>query len=166
MFKFSEDPHNKTTYFLIKNMSKNYKKGIKKALYKIGNDIKSEAKRLIKDEPKSGYIYRVIYKRGKRYINHIASAPGEPPANLSGDLAKSLAFKVRGSKGLDFGYEDAIVKYGKILEEGGITGKKKSVIIKARPYASKAVKNMERNMEKHLETQIRLATLKKMKTKK
>jgi len=163
MFKFSEDSQNRTTYFLLKNMSKNYEKGIKKAFYKIGNDLVREAKRLIVDEPKSGRIYKVIRKKGRRYVNHIASAPGEAPAKLSGDLASSLGFKVRGSKQLNFGYNDvtkkgAKVDYGMILETGGITGKNKSVRIAPRPYGSKAAKNMERNMEKHFEQQLKIAT--------
>jgi hypothetical protein len=60
------------------------KKELRKALRKVGNDLKKTAKALIL-APKSGIHY------GK----HVASLPGEAPASLTGALSNSMKVSVK-----------------------------------------------------------------------
>ena len=53
-------------------------------------------------------------KSGKRYGNHISSAPGQSPANWTGKLLKSI--KIQKMKGISFVYITA--KYAQFLEFG------------------------------------------------
>ena len=62
-------------------------------------------------------------KSGKRYGSHTSSAPGQSPANLTGELLKSI--KVQKTKGMSFVYITA--KYAQFLEFG--TSK-----MRARPF--------------------------------
>lgn len=65
--------------------------------------------------PKSGRIY--FYNKNGRRIRHIASAPSESHANLTGALNKEMNFKVTSPKEALFGYSNNS-KYGKFLELG------------------------------------------------
>ena len=62
-------------------------------------------------------------KSGRRYGSHTSSSPGQPPANWTGKLLKSI--KVQKSKGMAFVYVTA--KYAEFLEFG--TSK-----MRARPF--------------------------------
>lgn len=97
---------------------------------KIADDIQTEAIRRIVDGPKTGKVYRVktgermqnrangrfakgFHRVGNDYKMHTASAAGEAPANLSGDLAGSITVE-------DVNFGKAVVvgeDYGQILEE-------------------------------------------------
>lgn len=84
-------------------------RAIKRALYDVGKDMYAEARRLIKEGPKTGRKYKI---RGMRA--HTASAPGQAPANWTGKLRKSVGFKVRRDE-VEYGYK---IYYGKFLEDG------------------------------------------------
>ena len=53
-------------------------------------------------------------KSGRRYGSHTSSAPGQPPANWTGKLLRSI--KVQKMKGISFVYVTA--KYAEFLEFG------------------------------------------------
>ena len=76
---------------------------------------------------------------------HRASAPGQAPANLNGDLRNSLKYDIRGTKLLEF---SANTVYARALELGRNT-------IKPRPYLFRSVKENLRNIEKHFETELK-----------
>ena len=102
-----------------------------------GKILVKESRTLI-DKPKSGRLYRV--KRGARIINHRASAPGEAPAKLTGNLRSSIDYRVNGSSELNFGTN---LKYGLWLERG-------TKRIKPRPYLQKAIENRRADIEKFI----------------
>ena len=83
-------------------------RAIKRALYDVGKDMYAEVRRLIKEGPKTGRKYKV---KGR---THTASAPGQPPANWTGALRRSVGFKVRKNE-VEYGYK---IRYGEYLEEG------------------------------------------------
>src|ERR1700733_12957022 len=62
------------------------KRDLTKALRQIGKELKTDTKAMI-----------LAGGSGKQYGAHRASAPGEAPANLSGQLAASLKVSVRGT---------------------------------------------------------------------
>ena len=86
-----------------------HRRGLENALYEIGGEVVRETARLIINGPKTGRVYSF---RGQR---HRASAPGEPPANRTGRLARSGDFKVRNWQEMTVGETE---EYAKFLEDG------------------------------------------------
>jgi HK97 gp10 family phage protein len=151
------NPENRKVKVQIKNIVNYSKKGIRKGFYYLGKDLTKESQRLIKDPPKTGRIYRL--RKGGRIVRHQASAPGQPPANFTGSLRKSIDFIVRGTDQMEFGsrlyFPDRKgtpegVKYGKYLELG--TRK-----MAKRPFLLPAIKTNQRNAVTHFETQMKAA---------
>lgn len=114
-------------------------RALKRALYDIGYDMYKEARRLIKEGPKTGILYKI---KGKR--SHRASAPGEPPANWTGKLRRSVGFNVRKDE-VEYGYR---LFYGKFLEEG-------TVKMKERPGLRITYKNKMKNISNHFNYRFR-----------
>lgn len=113
-------------------------RAMKRALYDIGQDMYKEIRRLIKEGPKTGRKYRV---RGR---THTASAPGQPPANWTGKLRRSVSFKVRRTE-VEYGYKQY---YGKFLEKG--TPK-----MKPRPGLRITYKNKMGNIARHFDNRFK-----------
>lgn len=84
-------------------------RGLRNGLYEMGRENVKHTRNLIKDKRKTGRIYMI---KGKP---HQASAPGEAPATLSGELVRSVDYKVKGHTEMEFG--DGVF-YGKFLEDG------------------------------------------------
>jgi HK97 gp10 family phage protein len=78
-------------------------------------------------------------KSGRRYGSHISSAPGQSPANWTGELLKSI--KVQKMKGIAFVYITA--KYAQFLEFG--TSK-----MRARPFIIPAFIKTKRYIQDRL----------------
>jgi hypothetical protein len=86
-----------------------FRVGIREGLYELGRITQDEIVRLITTGPRTGRTY----KRPGR-PDHIASAPGEPPANDTGALAAGVDYVVRD---LEMEIGDT-VPYGVYLELG------------------------------------------------
>ncbi len=140
-----EDPRNKKAYRSINNIDENTRRGMRQAFFQYGNDLIKTANRQILEKPKGGRVYRV--RRGKRKFRHRASAPGESPANLSGNYRKSIGYKIRGSSQMIFGAGSAKVPYAVWLERG-------TRRMKPRPGLGNAVRATERNGVKYFSTNI------------
>jgi len=97
------------------------KRAARKAFYDIGKDLVKTAVALIDKKPKHGRVYRLTIGLGGRrrpLYNHFASAPGEAPAVITGELRESVNFTVHGSNKLQFGVDltRGNAPYGKFLE--------------------------------------------------
>jgi len=112
-----------------KHMMK-HRAGLESALYDIGSEVVRETERLIINGPKTGRVYSF---RGAR---HQASAPGEPPANRTGRLARSGDYIVRNWQEMTVG---ETAEYAGFLENG--TRKR----IAPRPHLIRAVNNQAQN---------------------
>ena len=128
------------------NLQRTQNSAIRKAFYSIGKDLVRSAVDAINTKPKSGRIYRISTGIGgktlKRLKDYRASAEGEAPGVITGDLRASINFNVIGSNQLQFGVDETRkgVTYGKYLEYGDLismTGQGSSKI-KPRPYLSKS----------------------------
>jgi len=110
-------PTHSTQKVLIKihNLKNVPKRATRRALYEYGSILRKKLKNAIKKKGRTGRTYN-IYRRGRK-TKHIASAPFETPANITGKLKKSVDFKVEGDYKMKFGYDDS-VDYGKHLEKG------------------------------------------------
>jgi hypothetical protein len=140
-FKVKSDENNRKIFLQVKDLENRTERSIRQSFYKIGTQLMKEARRSIIQGPKTGRVYRI--KGRKR--RHRASAPGEPPANLFGNLQKSVNFEVRGSKEMIFGAgNDSDVKYARILELGGNT---KFATIQPRPYLIRAINEKEKQTD-------------------
>jgi len=94
---------NKKAFNLIEQLKNKTNIAIRETWFSLGRDLKHEAEREILRRPKSGRTY-IVRTAGGRRRRHTASAPGETHANLSGDLRKSVSWKVHGAHRMDFGY--------------------------------------------------------------
>jgi len=129
------------------DIEKPHNRAIRKTLYEIGKDNVRHLRKMLRTGPRTGRIYTI---NGRR---HQASAAGEPPAKLSGDLARSVNYKVRGkasNKGsyeMEFGEGNKdTLKYGKWLEKG-TENEDGSVKMDARPHISVTVEDKQKDVE-------------------
>ncbi len=139
MIKIKEDSKNRKVFITIRDAEDIFDRGIRRGLYEIGRENVKHTRKLIFNPPKTGHLYMI------RGMLHQASAPGEPPANLTGKLRRSVDYIVRGSSQMEFGDKEL---YGKFLELG--TPK-----IKPRPHLSRTVKDKSRDNFNILQTEMR-----------
>lgn len=144
-FKITEPNSNRQIFIQLRNINRETKKAIRTAFFAIKKDLTDEARRLIKEPPKTGIVYLLRKKRGGRQFRHQASRVGESPANFTGNLSRGVGAKIRGSLQMDFG---DTAKYAKFLEKG--TSK-----IQPRPFLIAAIKNKERNTRQHFEMNLK-----------
>ena len=116
------------------NLKRHHARHINEALQQYGAMIVSELKRVISTGTRSGRVY---YYRGEA---HTASAPGEPPANISGKLMNSFEYKRTPSRLAIF----SELNYAPYLELG-------TEIMKIRPYF--VVTNIQHSPELHTKLQ-------------
>lgn len=140
MFGIREAGSNNKIFGRIRGMDSATRRGLRQGFFQIGWDLKRTANRQILSKKKSGRTY--LIRRGKTRRRHIASAPGESPANLSGKYRRSIGFKIQGTFKLIFGAGGTGVPYAKYLEKGTRN-------MKARPGLGNSVKANERNMRQH-----------------
>lgn len=106
---FKAAPGNAATWNKLATVSQGYRQGIRRGWFQLGKDLKKEANREILHGKKTGHIYKAVGKkiaprRARRRFRHQASAPFETHANLSGDLRRSIGWKVEGFSTRKFGY--------------------------------------------------------------
>lgn len=161
MFRFVADHQNKKILFVVSKNSWLVKRAIRQAFHEIGKDLTQYAKAEIKDDSKKhGRFYtrsiertqtntkgvKRIINRG-RSIKKRASAPGEFPANWTGDLQRSIDFNVISDTHIVFG---AKAPYAIYLEEG--TSK-----MQPRPFLKMSLENRRGQSINHLETEVKKA---------
>lgn len=101
--KVTTDRRNEREFARMRGIEQATRKGIRRAWFDLGRDLKGRANAEILRKPKGGRTY-IIRTRGGRTRRHVASAPGETHANLKGRLRRSLSWKVHGVDSMDFGY--------------------------------------------------------------
>lgn len=97
---------------------------IRQAWFEIGRKLVNDARRFIRTGPKTGRLYRI---KGRKRL-HRASRVGESPANLTGTLARSINFKIRGWRTMEFG---AATPYARRLESDEPDGLDRPYLIRA-----------------------------------
>jgi hypothetical protein len=148
---------NKKVFREINRIRPKARMAIRNAWFDIGKDLKNEANTEIKRKPKGGKTYYIRMKSGN-YRRHVASAPGETHANLSGALRKSVSWKVHGYYRMDFGYGFATgpssraPEYDHVIEDGFEFKDGRKIL--ARPSIGNAVKKIQRNATNEFHRQI------------
>ena len=146
MISFHEARSNVRAYRSLHNISMHTRQGIRNAFFALGKDLKQTSRRLILDPPKDGRIYHI--RRNGHTVKHRASAPGQPPANFTGNLRRSVDYTVNGSHEMRFGAGNGKnVKYARRLELGGKR-------LEPRPYLKPSIKKNEREAYTRFTTNI------------
>ena len=157
------DAKGRKSLIQLKRLQNGFETGIRRAGYLTGRDMVDFAKEKMKEKPKTG-VTRLI-RRGSIRRRHTASnanvSPPEFPANLSGNLRRSLSFKVRGSEQLEFGAGaqksntgDAF-RYARILELGGQAGRGRKTTIKPRHYLRQTINANTRNLTVNIQNEVK-----------
>lgn len=132
----------------IKGMRKLTRSGVEFAAYTSGRGLVRTTSKEILKKPKGGRTYIRRDKAGRRR-RHVASAPGETHANLTGKLRRSLGFRVD-PRQLEFGYG---VENGDAPEYAGPIefGRRGAA---ARPSLRNGIKAERRNFQNNFEREI------------
>lgn len=122
---------------IIKNHPRATRRGIRRAFYFTGRSLVRKARSEIRRPGRTGRTYLVRRGQGSKIIRHKASARGEYPANLTGTLARSTDFFVRGTTELYFG---STASYAPFLElEDKLY----------RPFLSNTIESEEKNTDNY-----------------
>lgn len=147
--KVRSERGNRKAFFQLSQVEKITRRSIRQAWFQLGKDLQAEANREILRRPKRGRVYIVRTRTGRRR-RHVASAPGETHANLSGTLRRSISWKVHGTEQLDFGYgvsttlANAAPEYAPFVEFG-------TRRMKPRPSLENAIDKLQGNAARHFE---------------
>lgn len=109
MISITPEPGTSRSLFIISILDRLIQASLEAALPAVGDVVSRRLKYIISSGTRTGRRY---YLKG---IAYRASAPGEPPANRTGRLLRSVGYRASGSHTLQVG-EDAF--YARWLEEG------------------------------------------------
>lgn len=101
--RFKAGPGNDRTFGRLELLAEGTRRALRQAWFQVGRDLSAEANRQVLKTVKTGRTYVVRGPSGRRR-RHVASAPGQSHANLTGKLRKSVSWKIRGERGGEFGY--------------------------------------------------------------
>lgn len=152
MIKVTESSQNAKTMKFLYELPVELTKAIRQGFYVSGKQLVSDLNKDMK-APKSGRKYKVYKGVGGKLSKprvHIASAPSETPAVVTGKFRKSVDFKVRGNRELEFGANQSAPNYAEFLEKG--TSKMEA----REPFKRTVLKNKER-IKSNIDTQIKKA---------
>lgn len=139
LFEFKLDKKNRRVELRIRNLSKSTIRGIHQGFFELGSALRADLNREVLAKDKKGRVYHVRTRAGVTGVGkrrrHRASAPGQTPANLSGNYRRNIGYQIHGSNKMEFGIRDGI-QYAKPLEEG-------TNIMKPRPGLGNTVKKMQ-----------------------
>jgi len=151
--KLEGDRNNARAVSKLKNTERLIKKGLRAAMFKCGKTLIATTSKEILRKPKSGRTYNV-YRSGRKR-RHVASAPYETHANLTGAARKSLSYQLRGQSEILFGYGVSgknAPDYVKYLEQ--ITPEGKTRRMKPRPSIQNGVNASEKDMYQHFDDEV------------
>jgi hypothetical protein len=153
---FTGDIKNQTVFKGLDRLKDRSKIAIRSAWFEVAKDLSTEANKEILRKPKGGHTYFIRMKNG-RYRRHVASAPGETHANLTGKLRRSVSWKVHGFYMMEFGYgfatgaKNRAPIYDSWVEDGHKQGKKR---VAERPSMGNAVKTVNGRATNQFDRQI------------
>jgi len=148
--KFVLASSSKKVFATIEGLDKSFKRGIRRGMSNSGIGLVKSANAEILRKPKSGRLY-IVKTRSGRWRRHIASAPFETHANLTGDTRRSLSFKLHGISQLEFGYGVSAGKKATEYAEGLEFG---TETIKPRPSLQNALRDQQGHIVQHFENAI------------
>jgi len=153
---FRIDLRNKRVFTDISNILGNTRRSIRQGFFKLGHDLKRTASKEILRKPKSGRTY-FIRTRSGRLRRHVASAPGETHANITGAVRRSIGFQIHGSLSMDFGYgvKPNTRGPGRVALDRGEWLEFGTSGMKARPSLLNAINATTRNAENYFDNEFK-----------
>ncbi len=136
------------TVLKINTMGRLTERQVKSAARVSARGLLSATSQEILRKPKGGRTYIIRDRRGRRR-RHVASAPGETHANMSGRLRRSLSFRANSAE-IEFGYgvtDGSAPKYAGFVEFG-------TKRMEARPSLQNGISSERRNMMNNFEREI------------
>jgi len=146
MIKIIEGENNYLVRRKVRNISEDMRRGIRRGFYFSGKKVLRDLSQDILRRPRDGRVYHYRTSSGSRR-RHVASIPGEAPANRTGTLRTSAEFRVHGWDELSFGYR---AEYGKWVEFG-------TENMEARPGIKINLEKNRKNIDKFLDSEIKKA---------
>lgn len=143
------DYHDRRAVLLIENLDKLTREGMEYALWISARQLMKATSADILKRPKGGRTYFRKDAAGRRR-RHVASAPRETHANMTGTLRRSLSFRVDKNE-LEFGYGvqgTTAPEYAGWVEFG-------TNLMVERPSLRNNIRGGRRNMMNNLEREIR-----------
>ncbi len=113
MLRFEADHTNKQVTAQLDELDMRTRQGIRRFWFALGKSLLKSFNKEVMRKPRSGRVYKV--RRGRVTRRHVASQPGETPANLSGNYRKSGGYQLRGAMEMQFGNS---AEYSGFLENG------------------------------------------------
>lgn len=96
---------NERAYAHIRNAGRSSRQVVRRVFFAHAKDLKASVRNEVLHGQKTGRVYKnVKLPSGRRKKLHHASAPGETHAKLSGNLLRTLGWKVHGTESMEFGY--------------------------------------------------------------
>lgn len=120
MIKVKAGSDNEKTMKFLYELPVDLTKAIRQGFYTSGKQLVADLNKDMK-APKSGRAYKVyrgVSGKLKKPKLHVASAPSETPAIITGKFRKSVDFAVRGNRTLEFGANESAPEYAEFLEKG------------------------------------------------
>jgi len=136
---------NVSVFRQIDEIEERTKRGIRQGFFSLGNDLVRTLRKQVLEKNKRGRTY-IRKDRAGRRRRHVASGPGQTPANRTGTYRKNAGYQLRGSEQLEFGIREGS-PYAKFLEEG--TKK-----MAPRPGLGNSVRANQRNARTDFESSI------------
>lgn len=138
---------NKAVLRHIKRIPISTKRGISKAFLEIGPDVIQNAQEFMQ-RPKTGVVRTVYWstagRRLKKGRRHRASAKGEPPAIVSGELFRSMGFNRNTFTHLEIGSKADHSQWLEPSPDGSWSG------YLDRPFLRNAIRKSNRNIQTYL----------------
>jgi len=138
-FEFKVDKTNRKVELQIKNLTELTTRGIRQGFFRLGSALKKDLNDQVLEKNKTGKVYIVRTRGGQRGSGrarrHQSSAPGQTPANLTGNYRRNIGYQIHGSDQLQFGIRDG-AEYATFLESG-------TSRMRPRPGLGNTVKKMQ-----------------------
>jgi hypothetical protein len=152
MIKVTESSQNAKTLKFLYDLPVEITRAIRQGFYTSGKQLVADLNKDMK-APKSGKkykVYRGVSGKLNRPKLHTASDASQTPAIITGAFRKSVDFKVRGNRELEFGANQSAPVYAEFLENG--TSKMEA----REPFKRTVLKNKER-IKSNIDTRIKQA---------
>ena len=116
MLRVKDGGGNKRTFNQLDQAEFRTERGIRQGFFFLGNQLNRELSRQMLEKNKRGRVYIRRTRSGARR-RHKSSAPGQTPANMTGNMRKHRGYQVRGADQMEWGIRDG-ADYAVFLEKG------------------------------------------------
>ena len=137
---------NKEVFLSLDQIEDRTRRGIRQGFFRLGALLQKELRSEVMKKNKTGRLYTAGRTKKGRQRRHRSSAPGETPANWTGNYRRNIGYQIHGDKSMEFGIRDG-ADYALRLEEG-------TKRMEARPGVGNAVKATEKDAQRFFDSSL------------